>query len=66
MEKRTYGFELRAADGDGKTLAGYAAVFNAPSLLLYGEFKEVIERGAFAGSVSRDIRAIAFVFHAFQ
>lgn len=58
MEKRTYGFELRAADGDGKTVAGYAAVFNAPSLLLYGEFKEVIERGAFAKSMSRDIRAI--------
>ena len=57
MEKRTYGFELRAAGGDDKTVAGYAAVFNAPSLLLYGEFKEVIERGAFAKSMSRDIRA---------
>lgn len=58
MEKRTYGFELRATGSDSKTVAGYAAVFNAPSLLLYGEFKEVIERGAFAGSVSRDIRAL--------
>lgn len=62
VELRTYtmgGIEARAAaDGEPAKISGYAAVFNMPSVLLYG-FRERIEPGAFADSVAQnDIRAL--------
>jgi HK97 family phage prohead protease len=48
-------FEFRAADtpegepGDGRTLEGYAAVFDQPTVIesYAGDFEEVVKRGAF-------------------
>jgi HK97 family phage prohead protease len=61
-EKRVYALgniEVRAGDDGRGTIAGYAAVFDQPSVLLYGEFRERIERGAFAASVAGDdVRAL--------
>lgn len=57
MERRIFAMELRA-EGEGRTVAGYAAVFDAPSVLLYNSFKEKIDRGAFAGSLTEDVRAL--------
>tara|TARA_R100000655_G_scaffold78574_1_gene117993 strand:- start:772 stop:1344 length:573 start_codon:yes stop_codon:yes gene_type:complete len=50
--------ELRFADGEKRTLEGYASVFNSPIDL--GRFDEVIERGAFARSINEkhDVRAL--------
>lgn len=49
----------READGSGKNLlTGYAAVFDQLSQVLYGQFRERIARGAFAGSLAGDIRAL--------
>lgn len=58
MEKRTFAFEIRAGEGESRTVAGYAAVFDQPSVLLFGEFKEKIDRGAFAASLAGDVRAL--------
>ena len=52
MEKRFLeleNVECRANEDKSLTLAGYAVKFNEPSGLLYGEFIEFIERGAFDG-----------------
>lgn len=57
MEKRSFRFELRA-EGDGRTVAGYAAVFDELSQVLWDQFKEKIDRGAFASSLGGDIRAL--------
>lgn len=54
MEIRSGG-ELRA-ESEGK-LVGYAAVFDKRSVNL-GGFVEVIQPGAFSGSISDDIRAL--------
>lgn len=51
-------FDIRATNNETRTVAGYAAVFGQPSVMLYGQFREQIERGAFAGSLKDDIRAL--------
>lgn len=51
-------FDVRATGGENRTVEGYAAVFGQKSLLLYGEFKEQIERGAFVDSLTDDVRMI--------
>lgn len=61
MERRTFEVsELRAAAVDNNpVISGYAAVFNARSDMIWGEFREVIAPGAFAESLQRDdIRAL--------
>lgn len=62
MERRFFPTELRAeANGDDdlvRTLAGYAAVFDSLSVVLYGMFREKISRGAFASSLGGDVRAL--------
>ena len=58
MEKRSLlrPLEFRGAD-KGKTLAGYAAVFNSPADI-GGFFIEKIAPGAFDGALSADVRAL--------
>lgn len=58
MERRslTVAPELRA-DDKGKTIAGYAAVFNQETDI-GGSFREVIAPGAFKGSLDNDVRAL--------
>ncbi len=62
MERRFFQTEIRAADqgSDSQTpqLNGYAAVFDQLSVQLYGMFREKIDRGAFAGTLGDDIRAL--------
>lgn len=57
MEWRSYHIEVREGD-EGRKLSGYAAVFDQLSGVLYGQFRERIERGAFASSMEGDIRAL--------
>lgn len=51
---RSFDFELRA-QGDGRTLEGFAATYNTPARIrdLQGDFEEVILPGAFTRSVSQ-------------
>ncbi|MCP2327601.1 HK97 family phage prohead protease [Hamadaea flava] len=51
---RSYQFET-AATGDGRTLEGYAAVFNSPTLIrdAQGDFYETILPGAFTRSLAQ-------------
>ena len=51
---RAMPFEARAADDDGFTLEGYAAVFDAPTRIdsWEGNFDEQISRGAFAKTLT--------------
>ena len=60
MERRFFQVEVRADEGEqaAAKIAGYAAVFGQQSVLLYGQFREVIERGAFAGDLTGDVRAL--------
>jgi HK97 family phage prohead protease len=63
MERRFFQTEIRAdgeqADGSQTPkLNGYAAVFDELSVLLYGAFREKIDRGAFASSLGDDVRAL--------
>lgn len=53
------GLELRARDGGGKTLTGYAAVFDSLSEDL-GGFREIIKPGAFDRALKEghDVRAL--------
>lgn len=48
--------EIRATD-KGKTVAGYAAVFNQEADI-GGSFREIIAPGAFKGSLDNDVRAL--------
>jgi HK97 family phage prohead protease len=51
---RSYAFEWdERAKGDGRTLEGYAAVFNSPTRIrdIGGDFDELIHPGAFARSI---------------
>jgi HK97 family phage prohead protease len=58
MERRSLATvpELRAGD-NGKTIAGYAAVFNEETDI-GGSFREIIAPGAFKGSLESDVRAL--------
>jgi HK97 family phage prohead protease len=58
MERRslTTPPELRAGD-NGKTIAGYAAIFNDVADI-GGSFREIIAPGAFKDTLSGDIRAL--------
>lgn len=50
LHSRSVAFQLRdAGDGDGRTLEGYAAVFNSPTMIsdYLGEYEETIAPGAF-------------------
>lgn len=60
MERRFFQTEIRAdgQEGQAPQLNGYAAVFDQLSVVLYGSFRERIERGAFAGTLSDDVRAL--------
>lgn len=60
MERRAYEIsELRVERAEGKLprIAGYAAVFESESIDL-GGFVERVARGAFAGSLAGDVRAL--------
>jgi len=59
---RTFDFETRAAGGDGRTLEGYAAVFDTPARIrdMQGEFDERIARGAFARSLQERTPVLQF------
>lgn len=59
MERRFFQTEIRADGAEqAPKLSGYAAVFDQMSVLLYGQFREQIARGAFAGSLADDVRAL--------
>ena len=55
-------FEERAGGSDGRTLEGYAAVFNAPARITdrRGEYDEVILPGAFKRSIERRMPVLQF------
>jgi Escherichia/Staphylococcus phage prohead protease len=57
--ERRYIQELRAGDGDGMTLAGYAAKFNTPTVIA-NKFREIIAPGAFTRALAakQDVRAL--------
>lgn len=60
-ERRDLGFdnaEFRFADGEKRTLEGYASIFGTPYDL--GSFDEVIDHGAFSRAISegQDVRAL--------
>jgi hypothetical protein len=58
MERRLIATELRAAAaGDSRAIAGYAALFNTLSVVLW-DFREEIAPGAFAGTLANDVRAL--------
>jgi uncharacterized protein len=54
--------ELRVKPAEGDTppqITGYAAVFDSPSEVLFGFFREIIKPGAFKSSISGgDVRAL--------
>lgn len=50
---------MKEKDDKKKAIVGYAAVFNSPSEMLYGSFREAIVPGAFVQSLmENDIRAL--------
>lgn len=51
---------VRAADGKGITLEGYAAVYDVKSEPIYGSFYEIVKRGAFKRALDGkdDVRAL--------
>lgn len=58
LETRTLKRKLDVRAGDsGKTIGGYAAVFNSPADI-GGYFREKIAPGAFADAVKADVRAL--------
>jgi HK97 family phage prohead protease len=55
LERRAVAFQLRSdVDGDGRTLEGYAAVFNSPTFISdrLGEYEETVAPGAFKRSIN--------------
>ena len=56
VEQRAYGGELKAAV-EGRTVEGYASVFNSMSEDL-GGFREIILPGAFSEVLDNDVRAL--------
>ena len=63
FERRSFSVELRmdGEDEEGKkpTMRGHAAVFDSPSELMAGCFREIIRPGAFSGAFSNyDTRAL--------
>ncbi|HEY5985852.1 MAG TPA: HK97 family phage prohead protease [Streptosporangiaceae bacterium] len=58
---RAFSFESRS-NGDGRTLEGYAAVFNSPARIrdLIGDFDEVILPGAFKRSLEQRTPVLQF------
>lgn len=61
-ERRAVAFEIRMGDmveGQAPMMRGHAAVFNSPSELLCGCFRETIMEGAFTDALkSSDVRAL--------
>ncbi len=49
--------EVRAKDGAGRTIAGYAAVFNSTADI-GDSFREIIAPGAFSGTLGGDVMAL--------
>ena len=56
-EQRTIDVDVQNIDTRGKTLHGYAAVYNVESEDL-GGFRERIAPGAFSGVLDADVRAL--------
>ena len=59
VEKRMFNTQFRQIeqDGTGRTVSGYAAVFNSPTTI--GWFTEIIEPGAFDDAIAAsDARAL--------
>ena len=58
---RSFTWESRSG-GDGRTLEGYAAVFNAPATIrdMVGEFEETIRPGAFTRSLEKRTPVLQF------
>jgi hypothetical protein len=56
--------ELRG-EGEGKTLAGYAAVYNSPATIKtpFGDFDEVVRSGAFKNCLARGDDVVAWFNH---
>jgi HK97 family phage prohead protease len=61
---RSFGFEFeeRSRSSDGRTLEGYAAVFDTPTRIaaVGGDFDEVISRGAFTRSIRSRMPVLQF------
>ncbi len=59
---REYEFELRSVDGDGRTMEGYVAVFDAPTNIReFGRsFTEVVAPGAFRKTLSERTPVLMF------
>lgn len=60
LERRAFNFDFEVRADEERTATGYAAVFDSPSEPLWGEWREVIARGAFAESLKEkdDIYAL--------
>lgn len=59
---RSFDFEFRGRNNNGRTLEGYVAVFGATARIsdLRGDFDEEIHRGAFDRSLSRSLPVMQF------
>ena len=59
---RAFDFEMDGPAGDGRTLEGYAAVFNTPARIrdLKGDFDETIRPGAFGRSLRERTPVLQF------
>jgi HK97 family phage prohead protease len=58
----SFAFEDRAGDNDGRTLEGYAAVYDTPTKIrdLQGDFEETILKGAFTRSLKERTPVLQF------